>query len=36
MMPGEIDGLDLARRVEEQYPDIAGYAKPGTHWKLEC
>ncbi len=32
VMPGEIDGLDLARRIKQQYPDIAvlltsGYAK---------
>ncbi len=32
VMPGEIDGLDLARRIKGQYPDIAvlltsGYAK---------
>ena len=32
VMPGEIDGLDLARRLKEMYPDIAvlltsGYAK---------
>jgi DNA-binding NtrC family response regulator len=32
VMPGELDGLALARRVREQYPDIAvlltsGYAK---------
>ena len=35
VMPGELDGLALARRVKEEYPDIAvlltsGYARPAN------
>jgi CheY-like chemotaxis protein len=34
VMPGELDGLGLARRIKEEYPDVAivltsGYAKAG-------
>jgi CheY-like chemotaxis protein len=35
VMPGELDGLALARRVKEEYPDVAvllttGYARPAS------